>query len=51
MIAARGGGDSGGGHDGGTEACGCGGGGNGSWSPSSIFLEQSLKRENTPFLK
>ena len=28
---------------------GSGGGGGGSWSPSLIFLEQPLERENTPF--
>ena len=36
MIEARGGG-------------GLGGGGGGAWSPSSIFLEQPLERENTLF--
>ena len=39
MIKARGGGGHGGG----------GGGGGGSMSPSLIFLEQPLERENTPF--
>ena len=44
MIAARGGGDVGGGRG--------GGGGSEGWSPSSIFLEHLLKRENIPsFLK
>ena len=42
MVKARGGG----GHNGDTWRCGGGGGG---WSPSLIFLEQPLKREETPF--
>ena len=44
-MGARRGGGLGGGHDGGTMACGGGGG----WSSSSIFLEQPLEREFTPF--
>ena len=39
VITARGGGGLGGGH----------GGGGGGWSPSLIFLEQPLERENAPF--
>ena len=50
MAGARSGGgrrSSGGGS---MEACdGGGGGGGGGWSPSLIFLEQPLERENTPF--
>ena len=39
-----------GGHGGGTWWCGgIGGGGGGGWSPSLIFLEQPLERENAPF--
>ena len=50
MIKARGGGGLSGGHVGGTRSCGGGGGGGGGgWSPSLIFLEQPLERENTPF--
>ena len=47
VITARGGSGFGGGHGGGTLECG--GGGGGAWSPSLIFLEQPLERENTPF--
>ena len=43
VIEARGGGGNGGRRGSGTNACG-------GWSPSSIFLEQLLKREITPFL-
>ena len=46
VITARGGGGFSGRHGGGTLECGGGGGG---WSPSLIFLEQPLERENTPF--
>ena len=47
---ARGGGGLGGGHDCGTWWCGGGGdGGGGGWSPSLIFLEQPLEREDVPF--
>ena len=46
VIMERGGGGFGGRHGGGTLECGGGGGG---WSPSLIFLEQPLERENTPF--
>ena len=46
MNKARGGGNLGGGHGGGTWWCGGGGGG---WSPSLIFLEQPLEREDDPF--
>ena len=50
MTKARGGGGLGGGHDGSTWWCGGGGGsGGGGWSPSLIFLEQPLERENTPY--
>ena len=54
MIKARGGSSLGGslgsGHDGGTwQWDGSGGNGGGGWSPSLIFLEQPLERENTPF--
>ena len=46
---ARGGGGLGSGHGGGTWWCGGGGGGGGGgWSPSLIFLEQPLERENSP---
>ena len=47
MIKTRGGGSLGGRHVGGTWWCG--GNGGGGWSPSLIFLEQPLERENTPF--
>ena len=46
MIVARGGGGLGGRHGGDTWKCG---GGDNGRSPSSIFLEQPLERENTPF--
>ena len=50
VITARGGGGFGGGHSGGTLDCGgSGGGGGGGWSPSLIFLEQPLERENSLF--
>ena len=50
MTKARGGGGLGGGHGSGTQLCGGGGGGGGGgWSPSLVFLEQPLERENTPF--
>ena len=50
MTKARGGGGLGGGHGGGTWWCGGGGGGGGGgWSPSLIFLEQPLEREDDPF--
>ena len=47
-----GGGGLGGGHSGGMWWCdggGGGGGGGGGWSPSLLFLEQPLEREETPF--
>ena len=48
--AARGGGGSGNGGSDGTLACDGGdSSGDGGWTPSSTFLEQSLKREFTPF--
>ena len=45
MIVARGGGGLGGGRSGGTWSCS----GSDGRSPSSIFLEQPLEREFTPF--
>ena len=50
MNKARGGGGLDGGLGGGTWWCGGGGGGGGGgWSPSLLFLEQPLEREETPF--
>ena len=43
MIKARGGGGLGGGHGSSTWWCG---GGDGGWSPSLIFLEQPLERDD-----
>ena len=49
VIKARGGDGLGGRHGGGTWWCGGNGSGEGGgWSPSLIFLEQPLERENTP---
>ena len=50
MIGAGGDGGSGDRRGGGTSVCGgIDDGGCGGWSPSSIFVEQSLEREFTPF--
>ena len=49
MIGARGGGGLSGRCDGGSWSSGGGDGGGGGRSPSSIFLEQPLEREFTPF--
>ena len=50
MNKARGGSSLGGGHSGSMWRCGGSGGGEGGgWSPSLIFLEQPLERQETPF--
>ena len=46
VVRARSGSGSG---DGSSSTDACGSGGDGSWTPSPIFREQPLKREETPF--